>query len=184
MTEKFEKSHIILIKVGCCDGTTSRYSSCIFPQSKHKPTENQVEPTKHHRERDKERKGKGRKSFITKCTKNRTSTLPQFCQLAEWKYCIGLSTELILLLQKFRYSIENVTKEKWWGYCALSGGIGSYVFLAFMSQPFWKMHQSNCKTRGTGYGHTKSWPSSKPQWWGWKRAAAYSGGFEMRYCAT
>lgn len=71
----------------------------------------------------KKEKGKGGKSFITKCTKNRTSTLPQFCQLAEWKYCIGLSTELILLLQKFRYSKENVTKEKWWGYCALSGGI-------------------------------------------------------------
>lgn len=75
-----------------------------FPSS----TENQVEPTKRHSDWDKEGKGKRRKSFITKCTKNRTSALPQFCQLAQWKYCIGSATELILLLQ------NSTTAKKMW----------------------------------------------------------------------
>lgn len=119
--------------------------------------------------RKSEKGGEGKKrEFYYKVYPNNFSTATALSDGTLRRYSIGVSTKLISLLQKFLHGKENVTKEKWWGYCVLSGGIGSYVFLAFMSQPFWKMHQSNCRTRGTEFGHTKSWPSSKPQWRGWR----------------
>ena len=140
-----------------------------LPQLKNKPTENQVEPTKHYRGRGRGSGEGGEREFHYKVYQNRTSALPRFCQLAVWRYIIGL------FLQNLYYCYRNssAAKKMWQrrngeDTVCLSGGIGSYAFLAFMSQPFWKMHQSNRRTRGTGFGHTKSWPSSKPQWWGWK----------------
>lgn len=91
----------VLIKASCCEGT--RVSSCIFflRLDKHKSTENQVEPTKPHRGRDGEReRGEWDKEFHHKVYPNTASTLPQFCQLADCSYCMGLSTQLIFMLPK------------------------------------------------------------------------------------
>lgn len=81
---------------------------------KHKPTirSNLQNIIENETKKKREKRG-GERELHYKVYQNRTSALPQFCQLAVWRYSIGLSTELVLLLQKFRSGKENVTKEKW-----------------------------------------------------------------------
>lgn len=126
----------VLIKASCCEGT--RVSSCIFSSVQINTNLQKIEPTKPNRGRDGEReRGERDKEFHHKVYPNTASTLPQFCQLADWSYCMGLSTQLIFMLpkknknKKIGYSTENGTKEKWRGQCALSGGTGSYVGFLF-----------------------------------------------------
>lgn len=99
---KFQKTlKHVLIKASCCEGTRVSQLYFFLRLDKHKSTENQVEPTKPHRGRDGEReRGERDKEFHHKVYPNTASTLPQFCQLADCSYCMGLSTQLIFMLPK------------------------------------------------------------------------------------
>lgn len=174
------------IKVGYFDDTISRYSSCIFAEVWINTNIQKIRSNLQNiREREeREESGGNRVSLQSVPKQNFSAATFLSAGSVEVQYRALYRTHNIVTKIPVRQrKCDKGEMVRMVCVCCLEE-LEAMCFWHSCHSPFWKMHQSNCRTRGTGFGHTKSWPSSKPQWRGWKGAAAYSGGFELRYCAT